>query len=106
MEETLNNDYELLEHYSTEDESKVFQYLRHKKTGLEIAYYQRETKETGFSFCFKTPVEDPYLGTTHVLEHCVMTGSQKYDLDFIYDLVKYSYYSNYNACTTEDRKYK
>lgn len=92
----MNNDYELLETF-TKDKETWF-YLRHKKTGLEIAYHQCEAQESGFSFTFRTPVEDQYLGTSHVLEHCVLTGSQKYDLSFL-DLKNLSCFSNVNAET-------
>ena len=95
----MKKEYELLETYS--NKKGTWSYLRHKKTGLEIAYHKskkgedrngQETKYnpvTGFSFCFKTPVEDPYLGTTHVLEHCVLCGSEKYKVHF-FDLLDYS----------------
>ena len=92
----MNNDYELLETYKTDKET--WSYLRHKKTGLEIAYHQCKTQESGVSFCFRTPVEDKYLGTSHVLEHCVLQGSQKYDVSFL-DLKNFSCFSNSNAQT-------
>lgn len=92
----MNNDYELLETYKKDKET--WSYLRHKKTGLEIAYHQCETQESGVSFCFRTPVEDKYLGTSHVLEHCVLQGSQKYDVSFL-DLKNFSCFSNSNAQT-------
>ena len=93
---TMNNDYELLETFQKDNET--WSYLRHKKTGLEIAYHQYETQESGFSFTFRTPVEDQYLGTSHVLEHCVLMGSQKYDVSFL-DLKNLSCFSNFNAET-------
>lgn len=92
----MNNDYEFLETYKKDKET--WSYLRHKKTGLEIAYHQCETQESGVSFCFRTPVEDKYLGTSHVLEHCVLQGSQKYDVSFL-DLKNLSCFSNFNAHT-------
>lgn len=92
-----NNDYELLETFQKDNET--WSYLRHKKTGLEIAYHQCESEETGFSFCFRTPVEDPYLGTTHVLEHCVLQASKKYDVSFL-QLLPLSVYTDFNAETT------
>lgn len=92
----MNNNYELLETFSKNNE--IRSYLRHKKTGLEIAFHKCETDETGFSFNFKTPVEDQYLGTSHVLEHCVMQGSKKYSVCFL-ELLKLSCYSKFNATT-------
>lgn len=92
----MNNDYELLETFQKDNET--WSYIRHKKTGLEIAYHQCETQESGFSFTFRTPVEDQYLGTSHVLEHCVLMGSRKYDLTFL-DLKNLSCFSNVNAET-------
>ena len=92
----MNKDYELLETFKKGKET--WSYLRHKKTGLEIAYHQCETQESGFSFTFRTPVEDQYLGTSHVLEHCVLMGSRKYDLTFL-DLKNLSCFSDVNAET-------
>ena len=92
----LNNDYELLETFQKDKET--WSYLRHKKTGLEIAYHQCESQESGFSFTFRTPVEEQYLGTSHVLEHCVLMGSRKYDLTFL-DLKNLSCFSDVNAET-------
>ena len=94
----MNNDYELLETFQKDNET--WSYLRHKKTGLEIAYHQCESEETGFSFCFRTPVEDPYLGTTHALEHCVLQASQKHDVSFL-QLMSLSVYTDFNAETTD-----
>ena len=95
---TLNNDYELLE--TIQKDNETWSYLRHKKTGLEIAYHQYETQESGFSFTFRTPVEDQYLGTSHVLEHCVLMGSRKYDVDF-WELESFALFSSSNAFTDE-----
>ena len=92
----MNNDYELLETFQKDNET--WSYLRHKKTGLEIAYHQCESQESGFSFTFRTPVEAQYLGTSHVLEHCVLMGSRKYDLTFL-DLKNLSCFSDVNAQT-------
>ena len=94
----MNKDYELLETFKKDKET--WSYLRHKKTGLEIAYHQCETKESGFSFTFRTPVEDQYLGTSHVLEHCVLCGSKKYDVDF-WELLSFSLVTSSNAFTDE-----
>ena len=94
----MNNDYELLETYTKDKE--IWAYLRHKKTGLEIAYHQCESNESGFSFTFRTPVEDQYLGTSHVLEHCVLTGSQKYDVNS-WELLSFSLYTSSSAFTDE-----
>lgn len=92
----MNNNYELLETYTKNNETWAF--LRHKKTGLEIAYHKCQTDETGFSFTFKTPVEDQYLGTSHVLEHCVLQESKKYSVSFL-ELLKLACYSSCNAET-------
>lgn len=92
----MNNNYELLETFTKDNET--WSYLRHKKTGLEIAYHKCQTDETGFSFVFKTPVEDQYLGTSHVLEHCVLQESKKYSVSFL-ELLKLACYSSCNAET-------
>ena len=94
----MNQDYELLETFKKDNET--LSYLRHKKTGLEIAYHQCETQESGFSFTFRTPVEDQYLGTSHVLEHCVLQGSPKYDVD-IWELQSFALFTSSNASTGE-----
>lgn len=92
----LITDYEILEIFTKENE--IWTYLRHKATGFEIAFHKCETEELGFSFNFKTPVEDPYLGTSHVLEHCIFCGSEQYKTDFE-KLIKLSCYTKFNAET-------
>lgn len=94
----MNKDYELLETFKKDNET--WSYLRHKKTGLEIAYHQYETQESGFSFTFRTPVEEQYLGTSHVLEHCVLMGSRKYDVDF-WEWQSFALFTSSNASTGE-----
>lgn len=94
----MNNDCELLETFQKDKET--WSYLRHKKTGLEIAYHQCETQESGFSFTFRTPVKDQYLGMSHVLEHCVLKGSKKYDVDF-WELQSFALFTSSNASTGE-----
>lgn len=95
----LKADFEILDTKKEEKGTSIL--LRHKNTGLKIDYNQCETENPGFSFCFKTPVEEPYLGTSHVLEHCVLQGSKKYDVDFLL-LKDFSFYSDFNGITEAD----
>ncbi len=92
----MTKGYELLDTYTKD--SETWFYLKHKKTGLEILYHQSKASEKGFSFSFRTPVEEQYLGTSHVLEHCVLCGSQKYNVDF-WELQRFSFYTFSNAST-------
>lgn len=93
----MNKNYELLETFSKNNE--IWAYLRHKITGFEIAFHKCETEESGFSFTFKTPVENPYLGTSHVLEHCVLkSGSKTYKIDFT-ELLRLACYTRFNGET-------
>lgn len=54
-----------------------FYTLRHEKTGAELFYFDRADDNKTFSVSFKTLPEDN-TGVFHILEHCVLNGSEKY----------------------------
>lgn len=59
--------------------------------------------EKVFSICFRTPVRDSY-GTPHVLEHAVLSGSEKYPVPSIFAKLDASSLNTYlNASTWPDR---
>lgn len=60
--------------------------LVHDRTGMKIFYaVPKKDKNLYFSYCIKTPAVDN-SGTTHVLEHCILNGSQKFP---VHDLISH-----------------
>ena len=52
-------------------------FLEHEKTGAEVICIDNNDTNKTFELAFKTPLEDE-KGLTHVLEHAVLSGSEKY----------------------------
>lgn len=52
-------------------------YLKHKKSGANVFYFDDGKEEKTFSIGFRTPPNDN-KGANHVLEHSLMCGSEKY----------------------------
>lgn len=91
--------FEYLENNTLKNGNQLI-FLRHRETGLEIAYANQKTKNESFSFNFKTPVINPFLGTSHAVEHCVFGGSRKFPVDLML-LKKYLVYSEFNGYTSD-----
>ncbi|CBZ54113.1 Mitochondrial presequence protease (Precursor), related [Neospora caninum Liverpool] len=77
----------------------------HKKTGarvMSLTVPENETEKV-FCICLRTPVADS-TGVPHILEHSVLSGSNKYPLKEPFaELLKGSMYSYLNASTYPDR---
>ena len=62
-----------------------------------------EERENFFSACFKTPPPDD-TGVPHIIEHCVLAGSEKYPVkDPFMEMIKSSMATFINALTYGDR---
>lgn len=62
-----------------------------------------EERENFFSACFKTPPTDD-TGVPHIIEHCVLAGSEKYPVkDPFMEMIKSSMATFINALTYGDR---
>lgn len=75
----------------------------HKKTGAQVLHVHCYDEENMFSVGFRTPPEDS-TGVAHILEHCVLAGSQKYPVkDAFNELGKRTLNTFLNAMTWPDR---
>ncbi len=81
------------------------QIWRHEKTGAELLSLSNDDENKVFTVTFRTPPHDS-TGVPHIMEHCVLGGSQKYPVKepFI-ELIKGSLYTFVNAFTAPDRTY-
>lgn len=78
----------------------IFYELEHKKTGAECIHLANDDTENGFCVAFKTIPEDS-TGVLHILEHTVLTGSEKYPVrDPFFGMIKRSLKTFMNAMTS------
>ncbi|OQX28486.1 MAG: hypothetical protein B0D92_08690 [Spirochaeta sp. LUC14_002_19_P3] len=78
-------------------------HLRHRKTGAEVYRINAEDNENLFAFTFRTPPPN-HTGVSHILEHAVLCGSQRYPLkDPFLELLKGSAHTFLNAMTYPDK---
>ncbi len=85
-----------------EIEAKLHGYT-HEKTGLKFYWLERDDDNKTFTIAFKTtPTND--TGVFHILEHSVLSGSEKYPLkEPFLDLMKGSLNTFLNAMTYPDK---
>ena len=77
--------------------------FEHKKSKAKLIYLQNKDKNKVFSITFRTPPSD-HTGIAHVLEHCVLRGSEKYPVNNpCVEIMKGSATSFFNAFTCEDK---
>ena len=77
--------------------------LRHDVTGADVYHFHNDDKENLFSFAFKTPAADN-SGVAHILEHCVLAGSEKYPIkDPFLSMMNGSMNTFLNAMTYPDK---
>ncbi|MGX7108642.1 insulinase family protein [Facklamia miroungae] len=75
----------------------------HEETGAQVLYLENEDKNKSFTIGFKTP---PYSdnGITHIIEHSVLNGSQKYpSKEPFVEIIKGSMNTFVNAMTFADK---
>ncbi len=76
--------------------------LEHKNTGAKYIHISNDDNENTFSVAFKTVPKDS-TGVAHILEHCVLCGSQKYPVrDPFFSMLKRSLSTFMNAFTSSD----
>lgn len=72
----------------------------HEKSGAELLYIKNKDPELGFAIFYRTPVTDE-LDTQHVLEHSIISGSEKYpSTNIFFDLANKTYTTFTNAYTS------
>ena len=76
---------------------------RHDKTGARIMTLENDDANKVFTIAFRTPAINS-CGLTHILEHSVLCGSEKYPVkDPFLELIKSSLNTFLNAFTAPDR---
>ncbi len=92
---------EKFENLKAIDSSAVM--LRHNATGARVAVFANDDENKLFSATFRTPPTDD-CGTPHIIEHCVLCGSEKYPVkEPFMQLVKSSMQTFLNAMTYPDK---
>ena len=77
--------------------------IYHAKSGASLFYLDREDENMTFAIGFKTPPYDD-TGVFHILEHCVLCGSDKFPVkDPMTQLMSGSLYTYLNAFTYPDK---
>ncbi len=76
---TVINGFKLLEITDLKEYRSLGLDFIHEKTGFKLFHIYNEDKENTFSFSFNTPIESSN-GVPHIIEHSVLSGSEKYDL--------------------------
>lgn len=75
----------------------------HEKTGAELLYSAREDDNKTFAIAFQTLPEDD-TGVFHILEHCVLNGSDKYPVkEPFVSMLQSSLQTFLNAMTYNDK---
>ena len=95
--------YEIINRKNAKDLNSKGMLLRHKKSGARIFLLSNDDDNKVFYVAFRTPPVDN-TGLTHILEHSVLCGSQKYPVkDPFVELVKGSLNTFLNAMTYPDK---
>ncbi len=95
--------YQIIIHKKIEEIDSEAWFIKHKKTGAQIALLSNEDDNKVFNIGFRTPVTND-TGVPHIIEHTVLCGSKKYPVkDPFMELVKGSLNTFLNAMTYPDR---
>ena len=70
------NGFELLRDEPIEEIHTRARFYRHLRTGAELLSLENDDENKVFGISFRTPPNDS-TGVAHILEHCVLGGSQK-----------------------------
>ncbi|MBR6072482.1 MAG: insulinase family protein [Acholeplasmatales bacterium] len=98
----MKNYTKISEQYIDEIDARFTTYL-HNKTKAKVATIETDDDNKVFSIAFRTPPIDN-TGLTHILEHSVLCGSEKYPLkDPFVELLKSSLNTFLNAMTFPDK---
>jgi Zn-dependent M16 (insulinase) family peptidase len=78
-------------------------YARHKKSGAEAFHVLNDDEENLFAFSFATAPDDS-TGVTHIIEHSVLCGSERYPLKDTFLVLRQGSLQTYlNAWTFPDK---
>lgn len=74
----------------------------HIKSGAQLIHIKTNDKDKGFQVSYKTRTTDD-MGTNHVIEHCICSGSEKYpDKDLFFNVLGKTGNTFMNAFTSYD----
>ena len=97
------NGFTLLEKKFIEDINSTAYLFNHDNTNAGLVFLENDDKNKAFSVSFKTPPQDE-TGLTHILEHCVLSGSKKYPVKSPFlEMRKGSLSTFLNAMTFADK---
>ncbi|MDR2193178.1 MAG: insulinase family protein [Treponema sp.] len=95
--------FEILDIVDLSEINAVGVYARHTKSGAEAFHVLNDDEENLFAFSFATAPEDS-TGVTHIIEHSVLCGSERYPLkDTFLALGQGSLQTYLNAWTFPDK---
>lgn len=95
--------FTLLDITPIKDADGIGYLFRHEKTGFEVFLLSNDDSENFFTYSVYTPPYDD-SGVFHILEHTVLTGSEKYPVkDPFMSMVRNSPNTFLNAMTGADR---
>ena len=77
MTYSIPESYELVKQETLKELNSEAYILRHKKSGARLFLLSNDDENKVFTIGFRTPPEDS-TGLPHILEHCVLCGSDKY----------------------------
>ena len=69
--------FKLIERIDEKEKGAVIYVFKHEKSGAQMVYVGTEDRHKYFNVVIKTPADDN-TGKNHILEHSVLSGSQKF----------------------------
>lgn len=85
--------------YDDQDTNSNIILFEHQKSGAKLVYFQNDDIERSFDISFRTPAFDN-TGVNHILEHCSVSGSEKYpSKDIFFNMSTQTYNTFVNAFT-------
>lgn len=101
----LVHGFELVREETVAELNGAAKLYRHVKSGAELLSIECDDDNKCFTAAFRTPPPDS-SGLTHILEHSVLEGSEKYPLKDLFKQISKSSIKTYlNASTGSDRTY-
>lgn len=102
VNETLHG-FAITEKKDVHDIGATLYKMEHRKSGAELAFFDREDTNKTFLIAFRTVPEDD-TGVFHILEHSVLCGSDKFPVkEPFVELLKSSLKTFLNAMTYNDK---
>ncbi len=99
----MSKKFNLIEERVVPELNATVRYYIHKRTGARLLSVINDDENKVFSINFRTPPKD-LTGVAHILEHCVLGGSEKYPVkEPFVELLKGSLATFVNAFTFPDK---